>query len=201
MKKTEWNYWFYLPFLFALSAGALVLILVEKGDDVLFVNSFHAPFFDQLFYYGTTLGNGWLFIAVAVALAIKNFRYAVIAFSCFTATALLVQFLKKIVFAEMMRPAVVLAGEPLHFVAGVKLAEQFSFPSGHTALAFSLFCLLSQIVRIRWLGLLFVLMALMGGLSRIYLVQHFFMDVYFGALLGVTVTSAVWWWFSKKYQF
>ena len=194
----NWSGWFYAPFLIALIAGAVILISVPKGDDVLFVNSLHSPILDYIFYYGTSLGNGWLYIIVAAGLLWKNYRNALIALISFALTGISVQMMKKILFSDMMRPSVLLADESLHFVEGVKIMKQFSFPSGHSATAFSLFCLLSLFVNRSWAGLLFLSMALIGGISRIYLVQHFFADVYFGALWGVTVTSIVWWWFSHK---
>lgn len=189
---------FYAPFLLALLSGGIMLLFFDKGEEVVFVNRLHSPLLDFVFYYGTSLGNGLLYLAVAAGLLWKNFRHAAIAFVCFALTGVLVQLLKKIVFPEMLRPAVLLADEPLHFVEGVKIFKQYSFPSGHTAMAFSLFCLLSQLMRPRWMSLLFILMALTVGISRIYLVQHFFTDVYFGALLGVGVTSGVWFWFAKN---
>lgn len=178
--------------------GAFLLAYVSKGDDVLFINSFHCPFFDSLFYYGTTLGNGLLYLIVAVALAWKNFRQSVIALISFSVTGILIQFLKKVVFAEVMRPSVVLAGEPVHFVEGIRILSQYSFPSGHTAVAFSMFSLLSLMVKEKRWGVIFFIMALIGGVSRIYLAQHFFIDVYFGGILGVMVTSLMWWLFEEK---
>lgn len=198
MKKANWNLWFYLPFFLSLSFGAVILLSVEKGKDVLFVNSLCAPFFDYLFYYGTELGNGLLYVIVILALLFLNVRNAIVAIVCFALSGISVQFLKRVVFDGMMRPAAILSEENLHFVEGVKIFKNFSFPSGHTAIAFSLFCLLSQFIHPRWLGLPFIFMALIGGFSRIYLVQHFFVDVYFGAILGVGITSFVWFLFSEK---
>jgi len=40
----------------------------------------------------------------------------------------------------------------------------------------------------RFLGLLFFLMAFLVSISRIYLLQHFFVDTYFGAIIGVVTT-------------
>jgi len=195
--KTSLNPWFYVPFTVALIAGGILFATFEKGQDVLFVNSFHSPFLDYLFYYGTTLGNGLLYLLFGIALSWKNFRHSLIAILSFSITGLLVQFLKKMVFSEVARPSVLLAGEPLHFVEGVKILARYSFPSGHSAIAFSLFCLVSLMVKEKKWGVVFLLMALIGGISRIYLAQHFFVDVYFGAILGVVVTSLIWFWFLK----
>ena len=169
----------------------------EKGQDVLFVNSLHSPFLDYLFYYGTLLGDGLLYLLFGIALSWRNFRLSLIAILSFSITGLLVQFLKKVIFSDVARPSVFLAGEPLHFVEGVKILGRYSFPSGHSAIAFSLFCLVSLMVKEKKWGVAFIAMALIGGISRIYLVQHFFVDVYFGAILGVVVTSLIWLWFMK----
>lgn len=196
--KTQLNPWFIIPYGVLLAATGSLFFFIEKGDVVLFINSFHSPFLDTLFAYGTSLGHGLLYFFVALGLAWKNQRNGLIALICLAVTGLLVQLLKETVFDEVMRPSVVLAGEPLHFVEGVKLLKRHSFPSGHTATAFSLFCLLSLIINQKKWGLVFLCMAVIGGISRMYLVQHFFVDVYFGSMIGVTVTLLVWFWFDKK---
>ena len=192
-EKHHWNLWFYLPASLYLLMGAAVLLFVDKGHDVIFVNKYHSSLFDNFFYYGTELGNGVLYVLFIVALMWFSFRKAAVAMMCFSATGLLVQFFKRIVFSDVTRPSVLLKEIDLHFVEGVSILSHFSFPSGHAALAFSLFCFLSQIIQPRHWGLFFFILALIGGMSRVYLVQHFFIDVYFGALLGIGVTSIIWW--------
>lgn len=194
----DWNPWFFIPLFLALAAGGLLLLNVRRGEEVLFINGLHTPFLDCVFYYGTTLGNGLLYFILGILLAWRSLRFSVIAVACFSVTGILISFLKKVIFSEVMRPSVVLAGEPLHFVEGVKILTHHSFPSGHTATAFSMFCLLSLMAAEKKWGLLFIVMALLSGVSRIYLTQHFFVDVYFGAALGTMVTSLVWSLFSKK---
>jgi membrane-associated phospholipid phosphatase len=59
-----------------------------------------------------------------------------------------------------------------------------SFPSGHTMAAFGLYAALAFYAK-KWyqaFGLFFL--ALLVGYSRIYLSQHFLVDVIFGAMLG-----------------
>ncbi|GIV32991.1 MAG: phosphatase PAP2 family protein [Chitinophagales bacterium] len=187
-----WNAWFYIPYLAALAAGIFILKNFEKGQDVLFLNQMHHPALDVLFAYGTFLGDGLMYLIVVAVLVFFSYRKAFVALICFAITGLVVQVLKRIVFPEIYRPSVFLSGYELHFVEGVKILSRYSFPSGHSAMAFSLFSLLSQLVKPRWYGLIFICLALIGGISRIYLVQHFFIDVYFGSLIGVAVTTIVW---------
>ena len=60
--------------------------------------------------------------------------------------------------------------------------DKFSFPSGHTAGAFVIFfCINSYLPSISWI---FLILAILVGISRIYLGVHYFTDVLFGILLG-----------------
>jgi membrane-associated phospholipid phosphatase len=36
-------------------------------------------------------------------------------------------------------------------------------------------------------------MAIVAGLARVYLLQHFFIDIFFGALVGIGVTLITYW--------
>ena len=51
------------------------------------------------------------------------------------------------------------------------------------------------------LGILFFLLAVIVGLSRIYLSQHFFMDIYFGSIVGVVITSILYVAIRNLYKF
>ena len=77
----------------------------------------------------------------------------------------------------------------LGFIPGFEMNKVLtSFPSAHTMAAFALFSFLAFCFpRKPWLSLTCVIAALLVGVSRMYLVQHFFKDVYTGALLGVTL--------------
>ena len=59
-----------------------------------------------------------------------------------------------------------------------------SFPSGHTACAFAIYFCLSMMVKNNWLKFFFFFLALLTAFTRVYLSQHFFMDVYGGSLVG-----------------
>ena len=70
-----------------------------------------------------------------------------------------------------------------------------SFPSGHTMSGFALFTLLVFLLpKKKWVGLLLFSLALVVGISRIYLVQHFLKDVYVGALMGVGIATVIFYW-------
>lgn len=85
----------------------------------------------------------------------------------------------------------------LHFVPNVDVHSFHSFPSGHTATMFCFAVLLSLLLRKRWISIVLLVLAVLVGYSRIYLLQHFLMDVAVGAAVGVIVTWAVWWFFES----
>jgi len=76
----------------------------------------------------------------------------------------------------------------LHQVAGVHLHTSHSFPSGHTITAFAFFLALTYFTKRPMLHFIYFVFALFVGFSRIYLSQHFALDVLVGSLIGVAVT-------------
>ncbi len=101
-------------------------------------------------------------------------------------TLLFSQGLKKTIFTGLPRPVKFFDETvTLHFIEGVKVHQYFTFPSGHTITAFMVFYLLSLMFNKRVFGTLFFIIALLVGVSRVYILQHFFIDIYFGAMLGM----------------
>jgi membrane-associated phospholipid phosphatase len=96
------------------------------------------------------------------------------------------QFLKQQVFGPVPRPTT-LFGEPtpLYLVPGVEMHGYYSFPSGHTAIAFALATSLMLLTPWKSLRAALFFLALIGGYSRVYLSQHFFEDIYAGSFVGL----------------
>jgi len=63
-----------------------------------------------------------------------------------------------------------------------------SFPSGHTITAFAFFLALTFFTKNHAWQVLYFVLAVLVGFSRIYLQQHFAIDVLVGSLVGVLVT-------------
>ena len=72
--------------------------------------------------------------------------------------------------------------------------DRFSFPSGHTSIAFVIATTMSYYSKKSNKIILFIL-AVLVGLSRIYIQAHYMTDVLFGALLGVFTSI-----FIRKYE-
>jgi membrane-associated phospholipid phosphatase len=170
--------------------GALVLLFTEKGQTELFLNQHHHPALDFVFKYITYLGDGLIGIPFILLMPLfYNAFQGVVLLSAAGLTFVVVHFLKWVVFQGSPRPSLFFAEGPLlHYVEGVNVHLYNSFPSGHTAQAFCLFMVLALFSKNNFQALLFLLGAIAVAVSRMYLMQHFFVDTYFGALIATIIT-------------
>jgi membrane-associated phospholipid phosphatase len=83
----------------------------------------------------------------------------------------------------------------LHLVEGVKLHSLQSFPSGHTATAFNLFLMMALMVKNNLLKFIFFTMAILVAYSRVYISQHFLVDITVGSVIGISLIVIIWLWF------
>ena len=188
--------------LFIVILFAWSYLILSYGNLGLFelINEQHTPILDPLFKYVTHLGGGWFALIVALLLFALKFRWGLIASICFLGSTGITQVLKRWVF-NWPRPGAVYSEtiDSMNLVEGVDLHMQFSFPSGHTTAAFSVFCLLSLILsKKKYLGFLFCFLAILAGYSRAYLFQHFPNDILFGSLIGTLTSVLVYSWLNDK---
>ena len=152
----------------------------------------------------TYLGDFGMATIIVLALLFWKFKYAVVAIVSFGATAGITQFLKKIIFYDVKRPlyneelwGIYKSGE-IHLVEGVQQMSDYSFPSGHTTSAFSIFCFIALLSSNKWVGFASIVLAVLIGYSRVYLCQHFYEDVFVGALIGGIGSLLIYSFFEKK---
>jgi len=170
------------------------LLFIDKELPSFWLNQFHSPFLDRFFFYLTYLGDGLVLIPVVIALLFRSYVWAGF-FTLFTIfEALLVQvILKKGIFVDWSRPSVYISDfSELHQVAGVHLHSLHTFPSGHTQTIFLVITIIVMAYK-KGLGfnLVLILIATLTALSRVYLLQHFFMDIWFGALIGFGIPVTI----------
>lgn len=178
-----------LYFVFVL-LGTFVIAAYEKGNEILYFNSLHNPFFNSFFTCVTRIAEAPMFLLIIViAIRFSYGKGLVLALNAgfvFGVTA----FLKYMVFSEQTRPSVLFEHtHQLNFVQGVEVFRYNSFPSGHTSSAFGLFFMLSLLLNDKRWSFLFFMLAVLVGVSRVYLLEHFFRDVYAGSLVGVVVSA------------
>ena len=95
------------------------------------------------------------------------------------------------IFKGMPRPIEYLQGIDFYQVPGLNLHHWNSFPSGHTTTAMGIASALMIIFyKDGKLKTAFLITGLLVAFSRVYLMQHFYIDVLVGSLLGVCCTWA-----------
>jgi membrane-associated phospholipid phosphatase len=178
---------FFIPFLVWLFLGLIIAVICSEKDILLWVNQRNTLFFDYFFEIYTNTGNGFFAIFVGVMLILFiSIRAGLAVVVSYATEGIIVQVFKQFLFTDRPRPWARYGKElHLHLVNSFTPYTNNSFPSGHTATAF---CLATIIVLIwpkmkpGWL--LFILAALVGY-SRVYLSQHYFIDIYVGSVIGV----------------
>ena len=173
-----------------LMIGLNFHIIHGKNKAFLILNQYHSPFFDQFFKYFTYFGDGLFWLIIFIVCFFFNKKRIFIVVLNFVISTVFALFLKRIIFSHELRPAALeKEGFNLHFVEGVKIYTQNSFPSGHTITAFAIaFTIILLLKRKNPYKYLVLIMAFLVGFSRIYLAQHFPIDVIAGGFLGISST-------------
>lgn len=169
-------------------AGGFYLATSGRFDGILFFARHRSPPLDSFFIIATRLAEAPGFILCAlIALAVRWIYVVPVslaAATCYAGSEIL-----KSIF-RIPRPVDELARlgmlDLAHPVDGIALTTGLtSFPSGHATAAFTLAGVMILFFRPRpWLTSLIFLAALAAGVSRVYLVQHYWADVYAGAWAG-----------------
>lgn len=198
MKFIWENNWFFIPVAFFLGLCGMLAMIVPYGHEILYFNDLRFEPFNAMFQFFTQCGEAWAYLIFGLGVIYWRPRYALV-IAVVGVLSLPVGYLVKDAIG-VDRPITYFeknaAADQLILVPDTRLNRgQTSFPSGHTMSAFALYSLLSLMVgreRKQW-GLLFALLAILVGISRIFLVQHFLVDVMAGAILGLLLGGLVWW--------
>ncbi len=176
-----------------ISLTLCVFLLTIFGKEVAFLtlNNYHSFYLNVFFINYTFVGDG-IFALCLVGMMFFYYKRKQQAFALlysFLISGIAAQLIKNLVNSP--RPKLYFeAGQYLHFIDGVSLANNSSFPSGHTATAFAIATVMAMMIQNKNWQLLILPAALLVGYSRIYLAQHFLVDVLVGMIIGCASGAA-----------
>jgi len=187
---------FLTLYIVILIAGSITVLLYSKTDIHLTISNLHSPFLDKFFKYITHLGSGITAGIVAVFLLFVRLRYSIILSVSAVSSGVVVQLLKRLLFSGCERPVVYFRGiDELYYVPGIDLHTHFSFPSGHSVTAFIIFGLIAFISDREPIKISALLLSFIVSYSRVYLSQHFLVDILAGSFLGMITILFFYWYF------
>ena len=201
-------------FVLIIVVGCIPLLLYDSVQISLWFNAHHTYAMDVFFSYITILGENVSFLVVVMIfyLAIgllERFvrRSGELVYMCdmvlplmiiaFVVSSLIVQLFKRVLVHDNFRPIVVISNiypdVQLNIVNGVKMLYNYSFPSGHSSLVFMVITVVLLCYNTKFISrVLLVLFAVSIAVSRVYLLQHLYRDVYAGAIIGMASAMVAW---------
>jgi len=180
---------FFILYFTFLLFGAYLLVVYSKSSIHIYFNQFHNEYFDYIFKYLTHLGDGLTIALIGLLfLLFKSIRSGLLIWISGILSGLISQGMKHLLFGETPRPFkyfTEIKPYVLHYVDDVDMNMVNSLPSGHTSSAFALCLSIAMIYTTRKMDNSMFILAFFIGISRIYLSQHFFEDVFIGSMVGV----------------
>lgn len=180
-----------------LFLGALLNLLFTQEQLFFAINSHYSSALNYIMYGFTLLGDGLSVFLICLLILFTSKKYQNIPLIL---NAILVNYLPGLVTQYLKhsfnceRPLKAIKEiHKIHFESWWPVLHYNSFPSGHTTSAFALLIFLTVFIfpkNNKVVGILFA-MAIMVGISRIYLAAHFFKDIYLGSIVGFGIAILV----------
>lgn len=191
------NAYFLVPFFVVCIVSIASIFILGNSELYLFINQQYSGFTDFLFLSFTHLGDGviaGLFIFILMWVSLREALTFLIITLLIT---LLVMLCRRYFFGDLNRPIIYLGEQFIRLVPGYTPPKLNTFPSGHTATAFSVYFYLAILVKQKGIKFGLFLIACTIGYSRLYLSAHFPADVVAGAMFAVLITLATYFYFRK----
>lgn len=179
--------------LFVMVCGIFLSFFPDKVEAQLALHkAWYSPRGYTLMGFITGWGEGPMFVLVIIAYALQKAWWRAGEFvAAGILSSVLVQCLKKLVFAPSPRPMGVIEWSQTLLVTDLDLPLQFAFPSGHTTTAFIFFALIALHWRRPAIQVFAAFCAIAVAVSRVYLMAHWVTDVMAGAVLGTVIALVV----------
>ena len=177
------------------------LLFIDATVILRCINAMHTPWLDLVMVCSTRLIEApliiFLFVLIGVLVNKRAFALSLISFAV---AGLSAQVLKRFVFYDRLRPHAVLDYDTWYRVEGFALAENFSFPSGHSAVAIAIALSVVVSASSKAVKGIALFIAFIIAFSRMYLLMHFYHDVFAGMLVGLLSAGIVYRLFDRHLQ-
>lgn len=179
------NKGFFIPYFLFLAVGLFFILQFTEKEILDAIISLRTPLLTAIAKILTNVGDGLFFIFIIVLLAFFKLRYSLTGLIAWAIQGIVVQLSKRYLFAEYTRPVDRFKDSATNYIIeGYEHHSLYSFPSGHSSTVFCMLLLLALFTTEKRWGGIFFLLALVIALTRPYLAQHFFIDIYAGSVIG-----------------
>jgi len=196
MNLIKANYPFKYSRLFLILALLFILVLVvlgislAKGSLVLYFADHRSVWANHFMLWATRLGEEHIYLLAILIMLFSSYRKSA-SLSLAGILSIILSFILKSIFSQP-RPIRYFSDQGMEEMMGTISGYEFhtaltSMPSGHTIAAFSLFSLLAMFYKNKLVSVICFSLALTVGISRMYLGQHFILDVAAGAFVGLII--------------
>ncbi len=160
------------------------ILMTNKGWEILYFCYHRKTFWTEFFKIVTLLGEWLGLVGLAIYLLIKNRRALISALLAFVPINIFLQYIKNAM--DYPRPLLYFKQGEISSIPDYIPLYKHSMPSGHTFTAFYCMTFLIFFYNLNrsWQALLFPI-AILVGVSRMYLMCHFKEDVFVGSILGI----------------
>lgn len=176
-----------LGFSFILALSLYLASYLHSRETVfLFLNTDLGKMGDLSFNAISYLAEGWIWIPYFMLVFGWFKKDALFILLNFLLSTILTQLTKNFIWDKVSRPmASGIPHDQIHTVKGVEMHLWNSFPSGHSATAFTLFLVTVYLYPKKEVLMIGALYAIACGYSRVYLGQHFPLDVAGGITVAI----------------
>lgn len=185
------NIVFVIGYAIFLLGGLILLSQIEKGDVIFYFSKHRTPFLNWFFIKATQSGEGFGYLLFGVIFLFVRYRYTILLGLTAGFVGIFAAILKNIFRHPRPKAYFAKLGQDISdiAVAGQPLLESqiSSFPSGHTMSGFALFTILAILNKKNIIKILCLILAILVGISRVYLAHHFLEDILIGSFFGVSV--------------